>query len=429
MTDKLKTYWKQSCSDWNYIFKEELRTAFRDKGVMIFFLLVPLAYPLLYSFIYTNEVVREVPVAVVDESRSAQSREFLRHADASADVRILSYCADMEEAKSLVKHRDAYGIIFVPEDFHKRLAKGEQTNVSIFTDMSGLLYYKALLTTCTNVSLDMNARIKVVRAGNTTEEQDKVTEHPIAYEEVSIFNPQNGFAAFLIPAVLILILQQTLLLGIGMAAGTAREHNRFRHLVPVERHHTGLLRIVLGKACAYLLIYLPISVYVLEVVPRIFALNQIGNPADMALFAIPYVIACIFFAMTVSGLVKQRESCIILIVFTSVPLLFISGVSWPGSAIPALWQYVGYAFPSTFGINGFVKLNNMGAQLADVRHEWFILWLQATIYFFTACVTYRGSIIASRKDFISLYREKKRARELRMAELAAAPQQAQGPEE
>jgi len=422
MTKRLKTYWMQSCADWNFIFREELRTVFKDQGIIVFFLLVPLAYPLLYSFIYTNEVVREVPVAAVDDSRTALSREFLRHTDATADVHIVSYCADMEEAKELVKRREAYGIIYVPEDFSRRLAKGEQTSVSIFPDMSGLLYYKALLTACTNVSLDMNALIKVERAGNTTEEQDRVTEHPIAYEEVSIFNPQNGFAAFLIPAVLILIIQQTLLLGVGMAAGTAREHHRFRHLVPVERHYTGLLRIVLGKAGAYLLIYLPISVYVLGVVPRLFTLNQIGNPADMALFVVPFLIACIFFAMTVSGLVKQRETCIVLIVFTSVPLLFISGVSWPGSAIPALWQYIGYVFPSTFGINGFVKLNNMGAGLADVRHEWFILWLQATVYFFTACVVYRSSIIASRRRFVALYREKKQAWAQRHAPSAAKPQ-------
>lgn len=421
MTRNLKNYWRQSCADWNHIFREELRGVFKDQGVMIFFLLVPLAYPLLYSFIYTNEVVREVPVAAVDDCRTPRSREFLRHVDATADVRIVSWCADMEEARGLVERREAYGIVRVPEDFSRRLARGEQATVGIFPDMSGLLYYKALLTACTNVSLDMNARVKVQRAGPATAEQDKVTEHPIAYEEVSIFNPQNGFAAFLIPAVLILIIQQTLLLGAGMAAGTAREHNRFRHLVPIGRHYTGLLRIVLGKAAAYLLIYLPVSVYVLGVVPRLFDLNQIGTPADMALFVVPYVIACIFFAMTVSGLVKHRETCIILIVFSSVPLLFISGVSWPGTAIPALWRHVGYAFPSTFGINGFVKLNNMAARLGDVRHEWFVLWLQATVYFFTACVVHRASILASRRQFVALYREKKKARERRREAAAGTP--------
>lgn len=407
MKQKLLKYWKQSYEDWNVIFREELRNIFRDSGVLIFFILVPLAYPLLYSFIYTNEVVREVPVAVVDADRSATSREYLRRTDATADIRIAAYCANMEEARGLLKHREVYGIIYIPSDFTSRLSRGEQSYVSLFSDMSGMLYYKAVLTSNTNVSLDMNARIKVARAGNTTQEQDKVTEHPIAYEEVSLYNPQNGFAAFLIPAVLMLILQQTLLLGVGISAGTAREHNAFRNLLPVSRHYTGLLRIVLGKSWAYLLVYIPISVYVLGVVPRLFRLNQIGSPQDLALFALPYLLACIFFAMTVSVLVRHRETCIMLIVFSSVPLLFLSGVSWPGSALPAFWKGFSCLFPSTFGVNGFLKINNMGGDLTSVRTEWTVLWAQAAVYFLTTCLVYRNSIIASRRRFIARYRELK----------------------
>lgn len=411
MSRKFRTYWKQSRRDWNFIFRHELRNIFRDEGVLVFFFLVPLAYPLLYAFIYTNEVVREVPVVVVDDCATPQSREYLRHIDATADVAVVARCRDMESARREIAARNAYGIVYMPRDFSRRLARGEQTEVSIFIDMSGMLYYKAVLTANTNVSLAMNARIKVKRAGNTTEAQDRVTEHPIAYEEISLYNPQNGFAAFLIPAVLILIIQQTLLLGVGISAGTAREHNRFRELLPVNRHYTGLLRIVLGKSWAYLLVYLPLSVYVLGVVPRLFSLNQIGNPWDMALFVVPYLLACIFFAMTVSVLVRQRETCIMLIVFSSVPLLFLSGVSWPGSAIAPFWKVVSGFFPSTFGINGYLKLDCMGAEPAAVRKEWIALWGQAVFYFFTTCLVYRNNIIASRRRFIARYRKMKAGRE------------------
>lgn len=396
MPNRLKTYWTKSYSDWNYIFREELRTCFRDQGVLIFFLLVPLFYPLLYSFIYTREVVREVPVAVVDDSHSSLSRRYLRNIDATADVHLMASCSDMEEARAMMRRREVYGIIYIPESFSRDLARHEQTSVRIYSDMSGLLYYKALLVANTEVSLAMNAEIKVERSANTTEQEDRLTEHPIAYAEVSIFNPQNGFAAFLIPAVLVLIIQQTLLLGVGMSAGTAREHNAFRHLIPIDKHHTGLLRILFGKAAAYLLIYIPMSVYVFGVVPHMFSLNQIGAPTDLLLFLIPYIIACIFFAMTVSGLVRHRETCIILVVFSSVPLLFISGVSWPGSAIPELWRPLSYVFPSTFGINGFVRINNSAATLSQVQNEWFALWLQAIAYFFLSAVVYRRSIRSAR---------------------------------
>lgn len=404
-------YWRQALSDWNYLFREELRNAVKDQGVLIFFFILPLGYPLLYAFIYTNEVVREVPIAVVDDCRSAQSREYLRHLDASPDVKIISYCAEMGEAKRLVKHREAYGIVRIPRDFSQRLAEGEQAHVSAYADMSGMLYYKSVLTANTNVSLAMNARIKAERSGSTTAEQAKVAQHPIDYEEVSLFNPQNGFATFLIPAVLILIIQQSMLLGVGMAAGTAREHNRFRNLTPIERHHTGLLRIVWAKALAYLLIYIPVSVYVLGVVPRIFRLNQIGNPYDMALFVMPLLLACIFFAMTVSAFIRHRELSIMIIVFTSVPLLFISGISWPGSSVPPVWKAISYVFPSTFGIRGFVAINNMGARLVDVKSEWLMLWVQAALYFMVTCTVYRASIIQSRQRVVEAWEALKRKRE------------------
>ena len=398
---------KQAFSDFNYIFVEELKTIIRDKGVIIFFFLVPLGYPLLYTFIYTNEVVREVPIAVVDNCRSAQSREYLRHLDASPDVRIISYCANMTEAKSLIKHRDAYGAVCIPRDFSEKLNRGEQVYVSAFADMSGMLYYKSVLTANTNVSLAMNANIKVKRSGGTTAQQDLVAEHPIQYEEVSIYNPQNGFATFLIPAVLILIIQQTLLLGVGMAAGTAREHNHFRNLVPVERHHRGLLRIVLGKGMAYLLVYIPLSVYILGIIPHMFHLNQIGNPWNILLFIMPFLIASVLFSMTVSAFVRHREMCIMLIVFTSVPLLFISGLSWPGSAVPSVWKAISYVFPSSFGINGFVAINNMGADLGDVKHDWYMLWVQAAIYLITTCAVYKASIIRSRQRNIEAWKAEK----------------------
>ena len=395
---------RQALSDLNHIFREELRTIVRDKGVIIFFFLVPIGYPLLYTFIYNNEVVRDVPVAVVDDCRSAQSREYLRHLDASPDVRIVSYCANMDEAKRLIKHRDAYGAVYIPHDFTQRINQSEQVYVSAYADMSGMLYYKSVLTANTNVSLAMNADIKVKRAGGTTAEQDELAQHPIKYEEVSIYNPQNGFATFLIPAVLVLIIQQTLLLGVGMAAGTAREHNRFRNLVSVEKHHRGLLRIVFGKGAAYFLVYIPLSVYVLAVVPHLFTLNQIGDPWQITCFIVPFLIASILFSMTVSAFVRHREMCIMLIVFTSVPLLFISGISWPGSAVPAFWKAVSYVFPSTFGVTGFVAMNNMGASLADVQPQWQMLWVQAAVYLFTTCAVYKASILRSRQRVLEAWK-------------------------
>jgi len=268
-----------------------------------------------------------------------------------------------------------------------------------------MLYYKALITSATNSSLMMNKEIKISKMGNSTDRQDEIATAPIAYEDIALFNPQAGFASFLIPAVLILIIQQTLLLGIGLAAGTARENNRFRDLVPINRHYHGTLRIVLGKSLLYFMLYVIMSTYILVFVPKMFSLPQIGNPFTIAQFILPYLLSAIFFAMTCSVLIRHRETCMIVYIFTSVPLLFISGISWPGTAIPEFWKIVSYIFPSTFGINGFVQINNMGATIEDVSTGYQALWIQAGIYFITTFFVYRYQIIMSRRHVWRRYKE------------------------
>ncbi len=391
-----------------YICQKELKAVFKDQGVLIFFLLVPLAYPLLYAFIYTGEVVREVPAAVVDMNKSTLSREFIRKVDATPDVKIQSHCADMEEAKLLLKESKVYGVIYIPENFSSDIAKGIQTQVTLYCDMSGMLYYKAILTASTEVSLKMNKAIKVKRAGNTTDRQDEISATPITYEAVNLFNPQAGYASFLLPAVLILIIQQTLLLGVGLSAGTARENNRFRDLVPLSRQYQGTLRIVLGKSSAYFIIYAIVSAYILCVVPKIFSLVQIAQAGTLAAFILPYVLSCIFFAMTCSIFIHHREACMMIYVFTSVPLLFISGVSWPGSAIPAFWRVISWIFPSTFGINGYIAINSMGATLDQVLPEFRALWVQTGVYFLTTCIVYRRQIMLSRSHAMERLKEFRR---------------------
>lgn len=388
-----------------YICQKELKAVFKDQGVLIFFLLVPLAYPLLYAFIYTDEVVREVPAAVVDMNKSTLSREFIRKVDATPDVKIQSHCADIEEAKLLLKESKVYGVIYIPESFSSDINKGIQTQVTLYCDMSGMLYYKAILTASTEVSLKMNKAIKVKRAGNTTDRQDEISSAPITYEAVNLFNPQAGYASFLLPAVLILIIQQTLLLGVGLSAGTARENNRFRDLVPLSRQYQGTLRIVLGKSSAYFIIYAIVSAYILCVVPKIFSLVQIAQAGTLAAFILPYVLSCIFFAMTCSIFIHHREACMMIYVFTSVPLLFISGVSWPGSAIPAFWRVISWMFPSTFGINGYIAINSMGATLDQVLPEFRALWVQTGVYFLTTCIVYRRQIMLSRSHAMERLKE------------------------
>lgn len=426
-------------------FRNTLRDIFTDGGLIIFLLVVPVIYPIIYAFIYNEEVVRDVPVVVVDGDHSRLSRDFVRRLDASPDVEVVAQANSLVEAQSLVRHRKAYGVVSLPSQMNRDLQRGTPVRVQVYCDMSGMLYYKAVLATTTDVALQTNARIKVSRIPGATQRQEQITTAPLTYEHVALYNPQSGFASFLLPAVLVLILQQTLILGVGMEAGTRRERMERTHGFPAtddlsldaaallkasdEAHQEEVKRqreaaesavargevsevkirwfhpnhprrrdapwralsSLLGRSTAYLAIYIPVAAFVLGVVPRLFHFPQLVELSGLALFILPYLLAAVMFAITLSALAHQRESIILIIVFTSVPMLFLSGVSWPASAIPWYWKTLGAFIPSTPAINGFVRLSSMGASLPEVVREWHHLWWLAGGYTLTAWwVTWRN---------------------------------------
>lgn len=380
-----------------YICMKELKNVLKDQGVLMFLILVPVAYPILYSWIYNNEMTREVPVAVVDLSHSHTSREFTRMLDASPDTKVAVRCNSLAEAKECIGRGEAYGAVYFPEDFQTKLNRMEQTHVGVYCDMSLMLAYKAIFQTCTAIQGNMNSRIQIELSGNHTDREDEISTKPLDFEEVPIFNNTAGYGNFIIPGVLMLIIQQTLLLGVGMAAGTAREKNNYGFLVPVDRHYRGVMRIIWGKSLAYFMIYMVMGTYLLCAVPYMFNFISLVSWKSLMLFILPYLLACIFFSMTISVLMRYRENVMLLVVFSSVPLLFMSGVSWPQSNIPSFWQGVSWLFPSTFGIRGFVRMNSMGATLEDISTEYHALWIQTVVYFVLAHEVYRFQIGKARK--------------------------------
>ena len=389
ITDRLHSIYKVTIDELGYIF--------HDTGVLIFFFVVPLGYPLLYAFIYNQETVRDVPVVVIDNAGNAQSREFLRLVDATPDVRIAYYSPDMDDAKEILANKKAYGIVYIPSDFSKNISKGEKTYVSLYSDMSSLLFYKAMLVALTDVSLDMGREIAARNLSSLTYRQEQTATMPIENQWFAMYNPQSGFAGFLIPAILILVVQQTLLLGVGMLAGTARQNNKTHTLVPLDVNYKGTFRVVLGKGLAYLMVYTVMAAYLVEVVPAIFSLPSIGHTWTKVVFLLPYLFACIFFAMFLSTLIKGREAPMMIFVFTSIPLLFISGISWPASAVPELWKWVGMVFPSTHGIQGFIKINTMNASIFEVSKEYISLWILSGVYMILTCIAYRHIIHKTKK--------------------------------
>jgi ABC-2 type transport system permease protein len=386
------------------VIRNEFRTMFKDRGVVIMLVLAPLAYPILYCSLYKNETLIDVPVAVVDCSRSQESRELLRHIDATQSIHILSTFSTLAEAKQAYNEKKVHGVVYIPANFNKNLHTGEQTTVSIYADISSFMYYRIINQACSNCILDMSNQIQVERlnANGITGEAATIVSNPIPYEGIALYNEGAGFASFLMPAILILVIFQTLFLGIGIIAGTSRGENRFHVLVSSSVHRGGTFRVIIGKSFCYFAMYAAWSFFILMIIPRAFNLPHIGIPFDIMMLMIPFLLASVFFSMTVSVFLPHRETGMVIFMFMSLILLFLSGVSWPQSNINGFWRAFAWIFPSTCGIQGYIKLNTLGADLCHISFEYASLWIQAAIYFATTCWAYYWQIKKSSRKLLNI---------------------------
>lgn len=376
------------------VYTNELRRVFHDKGVVTIFFVAGLIYPLLYPLIYYHEAVEDIPIAVVDRCDTQHSREYMRKLDATREVNVAYHCMSLQEAEQLYHQHKCHGVIYIPDDFEYQIETvGGQAVVSVYCDMSSFLYYKALVQASNFVMLDEHHAIQVKRyelLGNDKAMAETLAQ-PLRYESVMLYNPGGGYPSFLLPAILILILFQTMFFGICMLAGVTREQNGELYLINGSSEETSTFRLVLGRGLAYFTIYLAITVYVVGLVPRIFGLPHIGDFFDLLRFMVPFLLATAFYSMTVSVFIRERETAMVVLLFSSVVLLFLSGCSWPTSNMPAFWRLSAKLFPSTYGINGYIHINSCGASLFETRHEYIALWIQALCYLVAACVSYKLS--------------------------------------
>lgn len=371
-----------------WVFAYEMKRIFRDPGVMVIFILATVAYPILYNCIYWKDTIENVPVAVVDMSHSPESRDFLHKWGACPDVKLEYFCTSMQEAERLMRDQKVHGIIYFPSDYATAINSGlEQAHISLYCDMSSFLYMKAVYLSCNQVMLESMRNIQIDRyqaMGYDSEfAWSLVQDAP--YTETALFCPTGGYASFLIPAVLMLILHQTLLFGICMLGGTAREENNELYILPGRRRSVSVLRIILGRSAAYFVLYMALGALTLIGVPRWFGLPHIGDPMDVLRFMVPYLLAVIYFSMCVSVFTRNRETGMVMLISSTLIFLFIAGVSWPQQMLPKAWLYLSYIFPYTWGVHGFLHINSMGATLAGTSREYYALWILAGAYFLIAC--------------------------------------------
>lgn len=384
----MKTNLKNSIFSWLAslirVWCREYRLIFSDSGVILFFFILTLFYPIIYTLIYNPEIVTDIPIVVVDQSRSEHSREMTRMIDATQAIKVYDYAPTLNDARIIQNNHKAYGILVIPSDFDKKLERGEQASATFYTEMSLLLRYRAFVATLSDVMLFMGAKIQQEKISTIGLVDESSVGTPIHSEAFMLGNPEQGFASFAMPGILVLIIQQSLLLGVTMLAAGATERRRRNNGIDPLSVSTDAGAIIIGKTLCYVSLYIPICIYILDFIPVIFNLPHIGLFTDYILFIIPMLVATSLFGICISIFVTERECSLLVLVFTSVIFLFLSGLTWPRYAMSDFWIWIGNCIPATWGIEGFIRINSNGSTLAQETHPYTMLWVLSAIYFIIA---------------------------------------------
>lgn len=383
-------------ADLGRVMARELQLIVHDQGVMIFFVLLPLMYPIVYTLIYNPEVLEKLPVAVVDQDRTEASRKLVRDASASPAIRIYDYVPEMGEARRLVAERKVNAILYIPQGYGKKIGRVQVATASLYIEMSLLLRYRDLYSAITDVQLKDISDITASRAALVGQAADGLASGmPIDSQGQMLGDTQQGFASFIMPGILVLILQQSMILGICMLAGNAAERRRRNNGIDPLQPRQPSWMIVLGRALTYTVFYVAASIYLLHWIPELFNLPHWGDAADWLLLMLPFMLASAFFGLTIAQLVTDRESCFLIIVISSVFFLFLTGLTWPRYAMPAVWKFLGDLIPGAWGVEAFISINSNGATLAENSTPYLALWGLSALYFVTSAVAL--AIVTRRK--------------------------------
>ncbi|MDM9627820.1 ABC transporter permease [Rhizobium sp. S152] len=359
-----------------YVFRHELRRIFTLRPVFSVMVLAIVLYSVFYPQPYRTEALRDVPIAVVDLDGTDMSRQFARRLDASADVSIGAVLPDQASAEREVFARNVYGILVIPQYFERDLLHGRAAPVALYGDASYFLINSRVPGAVNALAKTVGAEVETGRliAASVDPAIAAAAPDPMPTTAIPLFNPQGGYATYILPAAFVLILQQTLLIGVGLL-GTYPDPDQGQLVA-----RAGAMVRVGGRLVAYLVLESLVFSYYLIILPYLYGIPRLGPPGAIFLVALPFVLAVAGLGMVVARLFRSPIVVQLVSAAIGMPFLFLSGFSWPGDAIPEPLRSIALVVPSTSAINALVNVGQLGAELTDVRSQVLSLGVLATTY-------------------------------------------------
>ena len=350
-----------------HALKDELGILFKYRGILLVLIGAPLFYSLFYPLPYQEAQVREVALWVTDADRTQASRHLIDRLDATPSLSVVQVSSDEASLSDALHQGRAQAYIRLPEDMQADLERGEAVTVSYGAAAGNFLVYgtaaRALAETIRAESDDWARRHLYETVDNAV--QAEARAEPLQLALTPLFNSDRSYLQYLVPGVYLFLVQQVMMLAVGMHWGVQTETGRRPEPV--------------GGFLAQTVIY------GLHGLILVIALFKWGLPfqsvwpaltsADLVAYGLPFVLSSVWAGMIVSRFMTRLESPLVWLLPLSVPLLLLTGISWPLFAMADWLRPLSVLVPATLGSQALLGKAFMGAE-----PELWPLWAMAGLY-------------------------------------------------
>jgi ABC-2 type transport system permease protein len=359
-------------------FAAEWRRMLGTRGAFITLVLAPLVYGVYYPQPFLNQVLRKIPIVVVDNDLSELSRNIVQTLDASGAVKVVARAETLAEARVLLDRGEAFAAVGIPPQTERDVLKGTTVHLPIYADATYFFLFRTLSSGIADAINTLSAELAAggARTDGSLVKAALAASSPADVLLQPIFNPVGGYASYVVPAAFVLILQQTLLIGASLLT-----------VVALAEGAGGAFSSVFGRGVAHLTIYLPALAFYFIVLSRFYGFSTLGHPLQLFALASVFVLATSFMGQAAGAWFTRPETPTLVFLATSLPQFYLAGFAWPREAIPKPVLAAHYVFPADFAIDGIVRIDQVGASLSEVAHDWRGLWLLAVVYFLLAVVS------------------------------------------
>ena len=362
------------------LVKRELGIISGDGSIILTIFGAPLLYIFLLGTIYIQKDIEAVNLAVIDMDHSQLSRTYVRFIESSEKVHVSNSPNTFEEAQDLFYKFDVFGVLVIPKGFEKDIITLKGTDVALYLNNSRFLMSNEINKTVQKTSLMLGAGVRMKYF-------EEMGSHPKeAIEMVMPVQPQinfvnnifNNYGYFLLPGLLFLIIQQTLLIGLGESVSIEREENLLGSWLTPER---SIFTSIIGKNAFYFVLYMAYPLLTFTTLFPFFELPVNGNIFQLGLLVVLFITAMILFTNLLGSFFKKQIVFMEIIAFTTYPIFLITGYAWPRYALPDVYVAISYVLPTTPFMETLVKITQQNVAFHNVSHNFLILAIQVVVLY------------------------------------------------